>query len=101
MESLPSHSCGECGKGRLRELGGPIVLLDPNPTQKSWGWCQVGGDGETGFSATAKAAEGLAEVDEELRTCLRTNSELLEKLEREVLYAESLAVHILQTQQAC
>lgn len=64
--------------------------------------CQVGSEGKTAFSATATAAEGLAEVDNELRACLATNSQLLEKVEVEVLHAESLAVQLLQTsQQAC
>lgn len=62
---------------------------------------QVGGKENTAFLETATAADGLAEVDDELRACLRTNSQLLEKLEGEVLHAESLAVLLLQTQQAC
>ena len=63
--------------------------------------CQAGSSEETGFSATATAAKELAEVDDELRACLATNCQLLHKLEVEVLHAESLAVQLLQAQQAC
>ena len=56
---------------------------------------------QPGFCATATAAENLANENLELQSYLVSNAELLRKLEREVLHAESLSVQLLQSQSVC
>ena len=53
------------------------------------------------FCSTAAAARDLADENSELHGYLLSNAELLRKLEREVLHAESLSVQLLQCQAIC
>ena len=56
---------------------------------------------QPGFCATAAAAKDLADENSELQSYLVSNAELLRRLEREVLHAESLSVQLLQSQAVC
>ena len=53
------------------------------------------------FCATAAAAKDLADENSELQGYLVSNAELIRKLEKEVLHAESLSVQLLQSRAVC
>lgn len=59
-------------------------------------WLQGDKENSGGMRGTAAAAETLADVDGELHGHLKSNAELLGKVERELVAAESLAAHLLQ-----
>lgn len=56
---------------------------------------------QQGFCHAAAATERLADENAELQQYLLSNADLIKKLEREVLHAESLSIQLLHAQQAC